>query len=694
MIVNCPSCDSKYQVADEKVAGNVLRTRCKACGSQILVDGSMPPTPRNEEDEDGVTRIMRPEDRPDAAHSQPPPSSRRWTVQVRHDEPRPMTSEEIVQGVLSGSLGDEPSIWKSGMAKWARIADISELAEAVEAARRRTRATGSNGKSSAAARTAGPAVVARPPTPTTRTRTSKPPPPVRKSVAPSAKANVSKEAPSLATSNGADTKREPADAYAATGDLYAKIAAKIGASKPPSVAPPSMATKRANPSVRPSSAPATSSQRPRALEGVQSSLDPTAAPEDFYSKILAKVRPQKDGSVPPAPSFAPKAMPSAPPPLPAFFEVEIPIDTDEPDRAPTGSAPPGPQAPVRSSSPAPPHKRQEPAITVDIQLPPMEATAENRLASQVALPGAITSQSTPPAALNGGEPGSLTPVVAPSSPPPGAPGRAESKVAAAALTDDMSLGMRATKHGRSRRRGGTIVAIIGVGLMGVVGGVAATFYALKGPGRDANASAPLASAASLVSAQVSNSPAPIAENARPMASGPAAGPGDSADVSPSSSSHARRAASEPTNPAVTNSKTPAVAARDSNVRGLTESVAASKNVKAASETTATTKSSAAAPATKPAKSGTAPFNRDAALAVLGIAASQAASCKRPSGPTGAGKAAVTFDSDGRVIVANVSGPQIAGTPVARCVAALFQRVKVAPFSGDRQTVSKPFLIPQ
>jgi hypothetical protein len=81
------------------------------------------------------------------------------------------------------------------------------------------------------------------------------------------------------------------------------------------------------------------------------------------------------------------------------------------------------------------------------------------------------------------------------------------------------------------------------------------------------------------------------------------------------------------------------------------------------------------------------------LAVLGIAASQAASCKRPSGPTGAGKAAVTFDPDGRVILTNVSGAQIGGTPVARCVAALFQRVKVAPFSGDRQTVSKPFLIP-
>ena len=341
MIVNCPSCESKYQVADEKVAGNVLRTRCKACGSQILVDGSMPPPNRNAEDEDGVTRIMQPEDRPDAATSQPPPSSHQWTVQVGHDEPRPMTSEAVVQGVLSGSLGNDASIWKNGMANWAHIADISELTEAVEATRRRTRATGSHKKSSAAARTASPAVVARPATATTHTRTSKPPPPVRKSVAPSAKANVSKEAESRATSKGTGTKREPADVDATSGDLYAKIAAKIGASKPPSVAPPNAATKRASPSARPSSMPALRSQKTPVVGDVQPSLDPTAAPEDFYSKILAKVRP----SVTPPPSFAPKAMPSAPPPLPAFFEVEIPIETDEIEKAPTGSVPPAPQAP-------------------------------------------------------------------------------------------------------------------------------------------------------------------------------------------------------------------------------------------------------------------------------------------------------------------------------------------------------------
>ncbi len=142
------------------------------------------------------------------------------------------------------------------------------------------------------------------------------------------------------------------------------------------------------------------------------------------------------------------------------------------------------------------------------------------------------------------------------------------------------------------------------------------------------------------------------------------------------------------------SKTQAVAAgaTDSNLpTWLENNVADSKNKNAnAAKTTAAKEP----PAPKePAKPAGRPFNRDAAQAVLGIAASQAPSCKRPGGPTGTGKALVTFDTDGQVVIANIVGDDIAGTPVARCVAGIFQRIKVAPFSGDRATVSKAFTIP-
>ncbi len=100
------------------------------------------------------------------------------------------------------------------------------------------------------------------------------------------------------------------------------------------------------------------------------------------------------------------------------------------------------------------------------------------------------------------------------------------------------------------------------------------------------------------------------------------------------------------------------------------------------------KAEAAAPA-----SGGAKFNRDTAMAVLGMAASRAASCKKSDGPTGSAKVYVTFDPSGSVVIANVVGAPIAGTGVAQCVANLFRRVKVPAFSGDRASLAKDFTIP-
>jgi hypothetical protein len=81
------------------------------------------------------------------------------------------------------------------------------------------------------------------------------------------------------------------------------------------------------------------------------------------------------------------------------------------------------------------------------------------------------------------------------------------------------------------------------------------------------------------------------------------------------------------------------------------------------------------------------------MAMLGVAASQAPACKKPGGPTGAGKAIVTFDTDGQVVITNIVGEGFAGSPTGQCVAALFRRVRVPPFAGDRATATKVFNIP-
>lgn len=87
-----------------------------------------------------------------------------------------------------------------------------------------------------------------------------------------------------------------------------------------------------------------------------------------------------------------------------------------------------------------------------------------------------------------------------------------------------------------------------------------------------------------------------------------------------------------------------------------------------------------------------PFSKGAAVTALSAAANQAASCKKIGGPTGSGKVTVTFAPSGRVTSANVNGAPFAGTSVGGCVASIFRRAKVPPFSGSQVTVSKSFAI--
>ncbi|MEI9949708.1 MAG: zinc-ribbon domain-containing protein [Pseudomonadota bacterium] len=87
-----------------------------------------------------------------------------------------------------------------------------------------------------------------------------------------------------------------------------------------------------------------------------------------------------------------------------------------------------------------------------------------------------------------------------------------------------------------------------------------------------------------------------------------------------------------------------------------------------------------------------PFSKASAISALTAAASSAGSCKKPGGPTGPGKATVTFAPSGRVTTATVAGGSYAGTGVGGCVASVFRRAHVPPFSGSSVTVSKSFQI--
>jgi hypothetical protein len=90
--------------------------------------------------------------------------------------------------------------------------------------------------------------------------------------------------------------------------------------------------------------------------------------------------------------------------------------------------------------------------------------------------------------------------------------------------------------------------------------------------------------------------------------------------------------------------------------------------------------------------GDKPFDRGAAAAALGAAASSAQACKKSDGPTGNGHVKVTFAPNGSVTTVDVDAPPYSGTAVGGCVAAKFRAARVPPFSGSPVSVGKSFTI--
>jgi hypothetical protein len=103
------------------------------------------------------------------------------------------------------------------------------------------------------------------------------------------------------------------------------------------------------------------------------------------------------------------------------------------------------------------------------------------------------------------------------------------------------------------------------------------------------------------------------------------------------------------------------------------------------------------PAPKPdpepeATAATGPFDKNAAAAALGNAASAAGSCRSSGDPSGVAQVSVTFSPTGRATRAIVDGPPFAGTATGGCIASKMTQSKVPPFTGSRVTVKKKVVI--
>jgi hypothetical protein len=532
------------------------------------------------------------------------------------------------------------------------------------------------------------------------------------------------------------------DPNASSSDFYSKLLSKVAAPKTKSQPAPAaneaaFNPKKTLPPSRELFAPANDRMASSATPGKSEAphaghVDGEAAPGDFYAKILAKVKPPQ-GDAPsaqstqpkqtserktlPPPSWgalAPEKPPTAALSAPAPFNpratqlglgeievhVDVPVDIAAPETSP--KVPPNAEPNARLV-PVPP-KRSEPPLAASIQLPPMSSTAGDArppagitLGASAASSSAATSANTTLAT----NPSSTAPsqgAAAASSPDPTLEPSVKSMAAAQPAASDLGPYARRTQP---RRFAGMIITVIGVGLLGVGGGVAATIYALKPSLRATEeapaVSPPTAAAPASVAAAQPQQPA-VAPAAPPAQSQSAAA--DSELPKPSNETSEKAAAPKSAHNAAVGARAPtqpaAAAPRKDAVKPSTESnVPGWLDAKSAAKTSNTKTVLPPAPTPAPASkgSGSGPFPKEVAMAMLGVAASQAPACKKPGGPTGAGKAIVTFDTDGQVVITNIVGEGFAGSPTGQCVAALFRRVRVPPFAGDRATATKVFNIP-
>ena len=115
MRIECDSCGAQYNIADEKVAGKMLKVRCKKCGNMIPVDGRQVAAPGA-----GAT--------PANQHAVVAAVGE-WFIVVAGEQQGPLSVEEIKRRVQGGELPGDTYVWKDGMGDWERIADHSSFSD-------------------------------------------------------------------------------------------------------------------------------------------------------------------------------------------------------------------------------------------------------------------------------------------------------------------------------------------------------------------------------------------------------------------------------------------------------------------------------------------------------------------------------------------------------------------------------------
>jgi len=137
MKITCQSCQTKYTIADDKVAGKTVKIKCRKCGSPIVVHGDGGQASAGEsahatqaEGDDAAE----PRGFAESAGGAPAPAGAgQWLVNVAEGDERSLTTAGIAAAYANGTITQDTYVWKEGMSDWSPVAAIPELTQAIAA---------------------------------------------------------------------------------------------------------------------------------------------------------------------------------------------------------------------------------------------------------------------------------------------------------------------------------------------------------------------------------------------------------------------------------------------------------------------------------------------------------------------------------------------------------------------------------
>ncbi|WP_437712768.1 zinc-ribbon domain-containing protein [Sorangium sp. So ce448] len=661
MKITCESCQAKYTIADEKVAGKTVKIKCKKCNHSMVVHGANEAAPAAPQDATAEQQG----DLSDDAEAKlvadvggaPAAAPDTWTVNVAEGDERTMTTAELVAEYARGGLSNDTYVWKDGMGDWLPIASVPELKERFSSQEDAAPAPAA-AVAAAAPAAAAPAIATPMPAAAARAAAAVPAAAAPAAAAASPPAGVS--APAAAPA--------PAAAAAPVPTAPAPAGLRFGPEGTVVMKDSRRALNQAG-AATPAPAAVASAKAPEAAAPASPATAAPASP--------AAAAPAPGGA--PAPAAARRAARGAA--VDVFSAAER---AEEPAASAPSAPPPGFDRQVG--------ERNENSVLFSLSaLTATENAAAAKQKEEDELPSGRRPSNRPSKnngragyddLLNlGGGPIASAPMLAPppllapvtdSRPPPSMslPSKASVPPASLSSLSPLTAPEASTKKGRTGLIAAAIAAVV------LIGGVA--FFFMQSPTPEASTATP---------EQANTAPAEVPSPAQTEA--PAPTPAETAAAATPSTAETAAPSAEPTASAeAPSAATPAAATPAAATPAAATPAAAEKP--ASAPAAAAEKPAASKP--EPAASGGAEFNRGAASSALGAAAGSAKSCKKAGGPTGTGRVKVTFAPSGSVTSAEVQGAPFAGTSVGGCVARLFRSARVPAFGGGSVSVSKSFTI--